>query len=228
MAERRKFNLKIDNSGAALVTVIIVIAFISVIVTIMLYMSGVNYHMKATDKETKDSFYEAETALENIRSELMLQSKLAYQTAIQTVTEEYINFSGINREGDRKKVYYKAFEDAIKANYFSDANMTNPIDLEAFLQDKSKYSTNVTTSKDAPTWGNPEDGYILIEDVSVSYVKDGFYTKITTDLKIQAPEIDMELDTAQTTWVSTNVVEGFSRENYTMADCVIYLNWKKE
>ncbi len=224
MEDGRGLKLKMNNSGAALVTVIIVIAFISVIVTIMLYTSGVNYYMKSTDKETKDSFYEAETAMENIRGELMLQAKTAYQAASRAVMAEYIN----KTETEREEIYHKAFEEALM-EYYTDAATGLPIDLEADLQAKAgSYGAYITTSSTAPKDDSPQDGHIIIEDVSISYTKDGYYTKITTDLQIQAPDIDLSLDTAQTSWADTDVSAAFSREVYSMADCVIYLNWKKE
>ncbi len=224
MAGRRMIKRKLNNSGAALVTVIIVIAFISIMVTVMLYMSGMNYQMKSTDKETKDSFYEAETAMENIRSALMVEAKNAYQVAMQTVMPEFINMA----EADRRKLYNEAFEDALMEQTFHDAE-GNPIDLEAYLQAVSGYPSNVTTTSTVPADFSSDDGFLVIENISIAYTKDGYYTQITTDIKIAAPDLDWQLDKAQTSWADgSDVLNALTRDSYTMADSITYKNWKKE
>lgn len=63
MEEKKSYG-KLNNDGAALVTVIVVITFISILATVILYSSGMNFAMKTTDIKTKVSFYDAETAME--------------------------------------------------------------------------------------------------------------------------------------------------------------------
>ena len=59
---------KLNNKGSALVTVVIVIAFITILATLILYLSVMNFQMKANDYRTKESFYGAEIPLEEIKS----------------------------------------------------------------------------------------------------------------------------------------------------------------
>ncbi len=51
MEEKKSYG-KLNNDGAALVTVIVVITFISILATVILYSSGMNFAMNTTDIKT--------------------------------------------------------------------------------------------------------------------------------------------------------------------------------
>ena len=72
IAQLKKLNMnrKKDNRGAALITVVIVLLFISILCTLILYVSAVNYRMKKADYLAKVSFYSSEIPLENMESNL--------------------------------------------------------------------------------------------------------------------------------------------------------------
>lgn len=57
---------KDDNKGSVLVTVLVAFLFISVLVTMLLSTVSVNFRMRAIDRRTKDEFYYAEKALNDI------------------------------------------------------------------------------------------------------------------------------------------------------------------
>ncbi|MBE5884207.1 MAG: hypothetical protein E7291_07295 [Lachnospiraceae bacterium] len=226
MKVRQLLKAKLNNSGAALVTVIVVIAFVSVLVTVMLYMAGVNYYMKSADKEVKDSFYKAETAMENIRAGLMIEAKNAYQSACQTTMAEFLAMT----PSIRQQTYYKNFTDSITSifNTHITANGGTPDGLEIYLQNLSGYGTNLTTTA-AGVEVHEDDGYVVIRDVNISYTLDNYLSIITTDFVIKAPEADWGTDSSLDAWVpGEDPAEVLTREEISMADCVIYMNWKKE
>ena len=64
-------NIVKDNRGAAIVTVIVVSAFITIIATTMLYIAGRNYISKQTDYQNKISFYQAEEVLDKLKAYLV-------------------------------------------------------------------------------------------------------------------------------------------------------------
>lgn len=70
-----------ENKGAALVTVIIAVAFIGMLVAMVLYMSYCNYLMKANDIMAKDNFYNAEYALDVIHAGLQMEVSEAMSEA---------------------------------------------------------------------------------------------------------------------------------------------------
>ena len=70
-----KFNDKLkkiaeNNRGAAIITVIVAIAFIGMLVAMLVYMAYYNYLMKHIDKANKDNFYTAEYALDVLNAGL--------------------------------------------------------------------------------------------------------------------------------------------------------------
>ena len=88
--KKEKFRLKkLNNKGSALVVVIIVIAFITVLATLILYLSVMNYHMKANDYRTKASFYGAEVPLEELRVQMVLDFSQACEKSYKSVFEQY-------------------------------------------------------------------------------------------------------------------------------------------
>ena len=67
----RKLNKSLDDRGSAIVTVIVVCAFITIIATTMIYISARNFETKQVDYQNKTSFYQAEEALDTLKSLLV-------------------------------------------------------------------------------------------------------------------------------------------------------------
>lgn len=59
-----------NNKGAALVSIMIAVAFISILATAMLYMSVNNYKMKVVNYESKANFYETEQRMTKMSTAL--------------------------------------------------------------------------------------------------------------------------------------------------------------
>lgn len=81
--------LQSNNKGAAIVTVIVVIAFICILTTLLLYLSVMNYQMKSTDYKTKVSFYGAEIPLEELRVCLAEDMAACSEQAYRSVMAQY-------------------------------------------------------------------------------------------------------------------------------------------
>lgn len=229
MVRKEKQGRKWNNKGAALVTVVVVTAFISILVTIILYISGMNYYMKATDKRNKDSFYEAETAMECIKANLMIEAKMAFQEAYR---ETMITFAR-NSADDRTSTYNQtfvntledSFDDHMAANYAAGGAGT----LESYIQTlvPANYTTlpNSLTVSSANLELHDDAGYVLLKDVKLQYSKDGYLSEITTDFMIKVPKIDWSVEASATAW--SGDAKDLIREEYEMSDCVIYYNWTK-
>ena len=63
---RRISNCINQNEGSTLITVIVAIAFVTILTTIILGTTVVNVRMKGIDRRTRDDFYYAEKALNDI------------------------------------------------------------------------------------------------------------------------------------------------------------------
>lgn len=102
----KKFKLrKLNNDGSALVVAIVAVGFISILATLLLFSANMNYHMKGTDYYTKQTFYEAEIPMEQIRAclskDVSEASKVAY---IKTL------YSYGNDADARKAAFYSNFK----------------------------------------------------------------------------------------------------------------------
>ena len=89
---------KLNNAGSAIVTVLVVVTFITILATVLLYISGLNYQMKVTDYRTKESFYQAETPVEELRAQLAKDVQIAFAKAYAAAMSEY---AGLGAEGTR-------------------------------------------------------------------------------------------------------------------------------
>lgn len=106
--------LKLNNEGAALVMAILVIAFVSILTTVLLYLANMNYQMKSTDFKTKDVFYNAEVPLETIRTRLVMDVAEASAAAYDVSVLNYANVDGDVRASEFQMNFYDAVIEAWK------------------------------------------------------------------------------------------------------------------
>ncbi len=104
-------SLKKNNAGSAMVVVIIILLFVSILATVILYMSGINYRMKKSDLNTRISFYNAETPLETMQSDLIVPLSYALNKAYMSTNSRYVTFSSVD---DRRVDFYTEFYDELE------------------------------------------------------------------------------------------------------------------
>ena len=103
-----KTKYKLNNRGSAIVTVLIVIIFISIMATTVLYLAGRNVKMKATDRHTKESFYETEKSMEEIKAGLIRIASESYEEAYAAVLKSYAEYDATSR----KNIFVTTYMDA--------------------------------------------------------------------------------------------------------------------
>ena len=219
---------KLDDRGSAMVMVIVVVAFITILATTLLYVAGANYFRKITDLKTKESFYEAETALEEIRAALMVEVSAAAKEAYTTVT---INYAAADST-TRAYLFQNEFLDALAANW---KDKTNSFDADAdsnvyelVLQSlvSDPYKMAITLSIE----GNPlytGDNHAELKGVELQYTDaQGYTTMISTDFWIAVPSFNWSVDLG----VTGNEVWDDGSERYTvdMTNFVTYHNYIKK
>lgn len=102
----RHIRKRMNNKGAAMVMVIIVIAFVSILTTVLLYLATMNYHMKSTDFKTKDAFYTSEIPLEGIRTLLVMDVAEAAAAAYDESIVTYANTDEATRDASFQDTFY--------------------------------------------------------------------------------------------------------------------------
>lgn len=233
--KKSEMGKRLDNRGAALATVIVVVAIVSVLATTFLYVSGKNYFMKVTDQKTKMSFYQAETALEEIKAELMELSSEAGAKAYMDVLVQYSSSDGYSRYSAYRSSYFAELAGLWEAKRTADP--ANVMTYEQLLQSCADpiYASALTldaTLSDAGTMdiSHSTDGYALLKGVCIEYTDaDGYTTIITTDYLFTVPELNWSVDQALTDWSDgTYEPEKLKRDTVDMSECVQYCNWVKK
>ncbi|MCR5702474.1 MAG: type II secretion system GspH family protein [Lachnospiraceae bacterium] len=102
-----KFIKSKKDAGSTLVTVVVVIAFMSILATIMLYISGQNYKTKIIDQRSKASFYEAEEVIELMRTRLIMDVIAASEPAFSDTSVNYIQSGDESIRSNMYLVFFK-------------------------------------------------------------------------------------------------------------------------
>ena len=103
-------SLKKNNEGSALIVCIIILLFVSILATVILYMSGINYRMKRNELNTKISFYSGEQYLERMQSNLVIPVSEAMGNAYRATNSQWFALDGVN---NRRASFYNGFNDQL-------------------------------------------------------------------------------------------------------------------
>ena len=102
---------KLNDKGSALIVCILVLLFVSILATMILYMSGINFRMKASEYRTRVSFYEAEKPLERMQGNLVVPVSEALDIAYRRTNNRYTDLADAD---SRRQYFYEQFEAEFK------------------------------------------------------------------------------------------------------------------
>lgn len=174
IAQLKKLNMnrKKDNRGAALITVVIVLLFISILCTLVLYISAVNYRMKKADYLAKVSFYSSEIPLENMESNLVQPVSISYSYALQLTNSKYYTYSSVDA---RKQAFYQNFYDqfvkTLHSVYSTEAINSNECIVDIISALTGVPETNIYTGADGAYYSN--NGNLFITALTNGHKLDG-------------------------------------------------------
>lgn len=238
MSLRKKMRgTKLNTDGSALLTVILVVSFLTILATTLLYISGMNFQIKQMDYQNKKNFYTGETALEEMRAELMEDASKASVKAYGDVSAQFV---ALNSGAIRELEYNRAFVAALQEVWANKGLTTFCAgDWNVFLQSYfSDHTHGTLTMADADGNGDgivtsaeildidADAGVIRVRNLKMTYTnEDKLTTIISTDLEVFAPEISWSVEESLGALdvnvpVQTTTVDA--------SRCVGYTNWKKE
>ncbi len=174
--------LKKNNDGSALIVCIIVLLFVSILATVILYMSGINYRMKKNEYQTKVSFYSGEEYLERMQSNLVIPVSEAMGNAYRMTNSRYVFLPSTNTDpslsdSDVRRIdFYNNFNDELKdilLNHYgvygtTPAGAANAISNAGTAPSDSTFVKNIIHNL---TSTGPDTGDGV--DVTKIYVNDG-------------------------------------------------------
>ena len=137
------------NKGSAIVTVIVIVSFISIMGTILLYVSGINYQMKVSDYMTKESFYGAEEVVELLRSQIIIDVNSASETAFNEVISDYSYYSNLSVQLSKLTKGTSEYTNLRNELSLYQTRFTDKFETEFLKLWKSRFEASVTKSSDA-------------------------------------------------------------------------------
>jgi len=193
---------KSDNRGAALVLVIVAIAFVGMLVAMILYMAYCNYLMKSTDRLAKDNFYSAEYALDVINAGLQMDvSECMSEAYVKTLNNSSGKDSEI-MEIEFKEEFVEKIETKLQDKDESGNGIEDKYDVEHLTKFWEMNNIPVQTTpgllgacldieEDANVFEIADNNqYVTLYDLKVVYTDEkGFVSIIRTDIRIKTPSI---------------------------------------
>lgn len=194
------WNRKRRNSGSSIVIVIIAMAMIGILATTLLWMSYINYKIKVNDIRNKNSFYSAETVMEQIVAGLQKETSDAVAVAYQEVLSNWEELgSESNRYSSFASMYLdtlvKHLRDSEKGDgYYSRDILEGYVDTTIWGNVNKTAWNNGTDETDAskakaPVMELVNGNSLILRNVFVSYMDGDRLSIVSTDLCLDVPEI---------------------------------------
>lgn len=181
--------LKKDNRGVSLVMVIAAIALVTVLVTVALTMGLWNYQMKATNRISKNNFYDAERVLDEIRLGLQSDVSDAMSQAYVETMADYTGKSTAKRTKHFNETYIKVLRSKLAQS--SDENHYNVDYLLNFLDQKVKERTSLTTVEGKTPQLSVSESGLTLKNLFLTYTNEQDYeTRVQTDIQILFPQMN--------------------------------------
>ena len=176
----RMGNKKIaDNRGSTLILVIIFASFIMLLAVVVLSLTVTNRQMKSIDYKAKENFYQAETALDEIRAGLEEYVAEALEGAYKKVLEQFVS----STEEERRDILKDTFLDNLETSLSLLPGYYNIGLLEDALRDITGFSL----SSDDNRLIRNEDS-LTLKNIRIAYEDaDGYLTTVSTDILIHTP-----------------------------------------
>lgn len=184
-----------DHGGSALLSVIIAMLFLLALGLTLLLVSYTSLSVADSQKTEKETFYHAESALEDIR--LGLQSLLS-----NAVAPAYTQALGKKPAGDQAQALFNRLlaQELLsqKVNgkaYFSGGQELSGYSAEvlsSLIRPESRDSVTLTGEGTIrPIYGESAVlQAVVLEGLSLVYLKNGYETQLTTDVRITMPSFN--------------------------------------
>lgn len=183
--------LRQDNRGSAIVIVIIAMALIGILVSSILWSAYMNYMIKLADVRNKNSFYSAETVMEQIMAGMQHEASAAITISYQDVMK---NWEFDENETNRFNRFGTTYLDTLVKN------LTDPLKgtgfyslkvLQDFVDDDLFAGVDFTEwEKSSCRMELVNNSSLVLYDVRVSYTDENDYVSIiNTDICIDVPKL---------------------------------------
>lgn len=194
-------NKRMNNKGSALVIVVIVATFIGVLATVVLTMTATNAQTKKVDTEAKRTFYDVETALDEVT--LGVENVLAQATneAYSTIFTEFTTLDNDERNESFQDVIMEQVKTKLKFNEtVRDGDGKLPVVhlLQEFITNTDAEIVSIGSC----TQVTGSQKYLKINALKIVYENGDYSNTITTDIRINVPVADLSANIPSTSTLS--------------------------
>lgn len=207
-----------NNRGSSLILVIVCIAFAGILGATVLMASATNRDMKLVDEKAKENFYLTESGLDIFLANL---SQMAEETMGEAYTYVLTHYSADNDAVLKKKAREELFYELTYSSGSSDG--ATAVVRKELLEKKDgslkntlfygmepeKFGTEFKLlnleAGAAPLMAVVEGDDIVLKNVSVAFMENGYETKITTDVRLKVEFTKLDVETPVT--ISGNYVD---------------------
>ncbi len=208
----QKLNRQLNNNnkGATLVTVLLVASIVAILVTAVLAIVILNVYMRKADLQGQEDFYDAESALEEIKAGLAVDVSNATSDAY---LETLANYTSLGNDAKKTKFFNERFKENMEKRLLTDTigedngryykvivkdadgdivdGLASYFKETAYNEDKG-YGAEILTADEDAHFNSTETGIVLY-NVQVRYTDDSDYvSQIKTDINIDYPPINFE------------------------------------
>ena len=197
-------NQKESNKGAGLISVIVAVAFVTILGSIIISATLSNYRMKQTNLETKDSFYNAERALDEVRMGLQGVVSQALSNSYLKVMENYATYDLETKQDLMESVFFETIWTSLAEN--AATHTTYQVNkLSSYLVETAWTGADMANgygailSSDSNLMMSYDNEGVVLKNLKVYYRdQKGFVSMITTDIKLVIPDLQFSSGYAMT------------------------------
>lgn len=183
------------NRGAGLVSVIIAVAFVMILGSVVISATMSNYRMKQTNLRTKDSFYNAERALDEVRTGLQGVISQAVSNSYLQVMENYSTYDLQTKQDLMEAVFFETIwanlaENPVTHTTYSVNKLTSYLVETAWQGGNLTDGYGAILSSDSNVLMTYDDDGVVLKNLEV-YFRDeqGYVSVINTDIKLLLPDL---------------------------------------
>ena len=194
--------------------VIIAMALIGILASTILWASYLNYRIKVNDLKVKNSFYSAETVVEQITAGV--KRDIVASSVNEAYQQVLSNWDALGTDANRENffvmVYRDQVEEKLEVSGVASTQTYNREILKDFVDDEFWEEANVNGHIDMDIWNDPakpplfkplepngepafdanpaNDGSMTIKNICIEfYDSDGLLSIINTDIAIDVPKL---------------------------------------
>lgn len=210
-----------QNKGSALIAVLIILTFVSVVALIITKITMTNIEMKEVQSSTRKNFYNTEDIMDMMKSGLSEISAKAVKESYSDVLENYSLYisEGKNLQEQFQIEYLEKLEEKFWDSSVAKNTSTDDIDPNKKLYTTAKYDIDIvkdciakrntadeakrdcfkTSESDAEYDIDYKKGVFILKNIKVAHEESsGYGTEIKTDIVFEAPKMvfDKKFQTA--------------------------------